>query len=187
MDLKIDVPVSKVNRSDDCEEPLTETDSPLDSRVSQTQRSFAGIDVKDDSFDDSSDSEDEIDIADLQPESITIRPNFKSATSNKLAVREREEKGSAFGESILGKRRQRGEWRWTDNSENGHEAFKRVHASKLIVDDEKTDELDFFDEAAMSDDEILALMRSQAADEDLSLVRTDAVCYMSIGNKCLYI
>ena len=55
------------------------------------------------------------------------------------------------------------------------------------MDDEKTDELDFFDEAAMSDEEILALMRSQAADEDLSLVRTDAVCYMSIGNKCLYI
>lgn len=186
MDLKIDVPVSKVNRSDDCEEPLTETDSPLDSRVSQTQRSFAGIDVKDDSTD-SSDSEDEMDIADLQPESITIRPNFKSAKSHKLAVRERGEKGSAFGESILGKRRQRGEWCWTDDSQNGHEAFKRVHTSKLIVDDEKTDELDFFDEAAMTDDEILALMRSQAADEDLSLVRTNAVCYMSIGNKSLYI
>lgn len=55
------------------------------------------------------------------------------------------------------------------------------------MDEEETDELDFFEEAAMSDDEILALMRSQAADEDLSLVRTDAVCYMSIGNKSLYI
>ena len=128
-----------------------------------------------------------MDIADLQPESITIRPNFKSTKSSKLAVGEREEKGSVFGESILGKRRQRGEWRLTDDSQNSHEAFKRVHTSKLIVDEEETDELDFFEEAAMSDDEILALMRSQAADEDLSLVRTDAVCYMSIGNKSLYI
>ena len=186
MDLKIDVPVSKVNRSDDCEEPSTETESPLDSRVGQTQRSFAVIDVKDDSFD-SSDSEDEMDIADLQPESITMRTNFKSAKSSKIAVTQSGEKGSAFAESILGKRRQRGEWSWTNDSKNGHEAVKRVHAAKIIVDDEKTDELDLFDEPEMSDDELLALMRSQTADEDLSLVRTDAVCYMSIGNKCLYI
>ena len=55
------------------------------------------------------------------------------------------------------------------------------------MDDESSDDFDFFGEAAMSDDEILALMRSQSGNDDLSLVRTDAVCYMSVGNKCLYI